>query len=60
MATFKQKVASSVQTFLENFQSHLAEISDEQIFDLLATGETYANKVANIKLHAVQTAFHLR
>ena len=56
----KQKVASSVQTFLENFQSHLAEISDEQIFDLLATGETYANKVANIKLHAVQTAFHLR
>ncbi len=56
----KQKVASSVQTFLENFQAQLSAISDEQIFDLLATGETYANDVANTKLHAVQTAFHLR
>ena len=56
----KQKVASSVQTFLETFQNRLAEISDEQILNLLAEGETYANNVANAKLHAVQAAFHLR
>lgn len=56
----KQKIASSVQIFLENFQNQLAAISDEQIFELLAKGETYANNVANAKLHAVQTAFHLR
>lgn len=56
----KQKVAASVQTFLETFQSRLATISDEQILNLLAEGEIYANQVANTKLHAVQTAFHLR
>ncbi len=56
----KQKVAESVSTFLEAFQDHLAAISDEQILELLAEGETYANRVANTKLHAVQTAFHLR
>lgn len=56
----KQKVASSVQTFLENFQNQLAEISDQQILDLLASGETYANTVANHKLHQVQKAFGLR
>ncbi len=56
----KQKVAESVSTFLEAFQDHLATISDEQILGLLAEGETYANRVANTKLHAVQTAFHLR
>lgn len=56
----KQKVASSVQTFLEAFQSQMQEISDPQILDLLAQGETYANEVANTKLHDVQTAFHLR
>ncbi len=56
----KQKVATSVQTFLETFQSRLATISDEQILNLLAEGEIYANQVANTKLHAVQTAFHLR
>lgn len=56
----KQKVAASVQTFLETFQNRLATISDEQILNLLAEGEIYANQVANTKLHAVQTAFHLR
>ncbi len=56
----KQKVASSVQTFLENFQNQLAEISDQQILDLLTSGETYANTVANRKLHQIQKAFGLR
>lgn len=56
----KQKVAASVKTFLEDFQSHLEQISDQEILDLLETGETYANEVANHKLHQVQQAFGLR
>ncbi len=56
----KQKVAASVKTFLEDFQSHLEQISDQEILDLLETGETYANEVANRKLHQVQQAFGLR
>lgn len=56
----KQKVAASVKTFLEDFQSHLEQISDQEILDLLKTGETYANEVANHKLHQVQQAFGLR
>lgn len=56
----KQKVATSVQTFLETFQARMQDISDDRILDLLAEGETYANEVANAKLHTVQTAFHLR
>lgn len=56
----KQKVAASVKTFLEDFQNHLGQISDQEILDLLETGETYANEVANRKLHQVQQAFGLR
>ena len=56
----KQKVATSVSTFLDDFQRKLATISDAEILDLLATGEAYANAVANRKLAAVQTAFGLR
>lgn len=56
----KQKVASSVKTFLETFQSNLAAIDDEDIHELLATGETYANTVADQKLLQVQKAFGLR
>lgn len=56
----KQKVAASVKTFLEDFQSHLEQISDQEILDLLETGETYANEVANRKLHQAQQAFGLR
>lgn len=56
----KQKVATSVQTFLETFQAKLREISDAEIMDLLAVGENYANEVANAKLYQVQKAFGLR
>ena len=56
----KQKVAASVKTFLEDFQNHLGQISDQEILDLLETGETYANEVANRKLHKAQQAFGLR
>lgn len=56
----KQKVADSVATFLESFQKRFATISDQEVLDYLAIGESYANQVANTKLHAAQTAFHLR
>ncbi len=56
----KQKVAESVQTFLEVFQEKLADIDDDVVFDLLQTGEVYANTVANQKLHEVQKCVGLR
>lgn len=56
----KQKVAESVATLLTDFQRKLAAISDQEILDLLTTGEAYANRVANAKLLEVQKAFHLR
>lgn len=56
----KQKVASSVEWLLTDFQARLAEISDEEVVALLESGEKYANEVANKKLFAVQKAFHLR
>lgn len=56
----KQKVSESVRVLLEDFQTKLAEISDQQILDLLESGEIYANEVANQKLHEAQVAFRLR
>lgn len=56
----KQKVAEDVATFLQDFQRKLATISDQEVLDLLATGEKYANQVANAKLLEAQKAFHLR
>ncbi len=56
----KQKVASSVKALLEDFQARLAEVKDDEIMQLLETGEAYANEVANQKLHQVQRAFGLR
>lgn len=56
----KQKVATSVSTFLTDFQNKLGEIKDETILELLETGEKYANSVSNQKLIKVQQAFHLR
>ncbi len=56
----KQKVATSVVVFLENFQKQLAEIEDSRILELLASGEEYANEVANRKLEKVQELVHLR
>lgn len=56
----KQKVAESVSTMLTDFQSKFATISNQEILDLLETGEAYANQVANQKLLAVQQAFKLR
>ncbi|MBR2997114.1 tryptophan--tRNA ligase [Candidatus Saccharibacteria bacterium] len=56
----KQKVASSVSEFLEDFQNKVAQISDADVEKILEKGETYANEVANQKLHAVQKLVGLR
>lgn len=56
----KKKVAEDVSVFIGEFQRKLATISDQEVLDLLAQGEDYANQVANAKLLEVQKAFHLR
>ena len=56
----KKQVASSVSQMLSEFQEKLAGISDEQVMELLETGEKYANEVANAKLSEVQKVFGLR
>jgi len=57
----KSQVANSVSTTLADFQAKLTKISDDNIVhELFKAGEPYANKVANAKLHQVQTALGLR
>ena len=56
----KKKVAESVSEMLEVFQSKLAEVSDDQVYELLESGEKYANEVANRKLYEVQKLVGLR
>ncbi len=56
----KKAVAESVANFLTEFQKRVAEISDEQVLEILESGEQYANQVAQQKLHKVQTALGLR
>lgn len=56
----KKQVATSVQAMLKDFQTDLSTITDQQIYDLLASGEQYANQIANAKLLEVQKAFGLR
>jgi tryptophanyl-tRNA synthetase len=56
----KQKVATSVQNFLTDFQSRVAAISDQKVIAVLETGESYANTVANAKLYKVQSVLGLR
>ncbi len=56
----KKKVAESVSGMLTAFQMELAKISDEQVYELLESGEKYANRVANEKLLEAQKAFGLR
>jgi tryptophanyl-tRNA synthetase len=56
----KNQVATSVKTFLEDFQDRAAKITDNQVIKVLEQGETYANQTANAKLHQVQVALGLR
>ena len=56
----KRTVAESVSKMLTDLQSNLAEIPDEKVFEIFRSGETYANEVANAKLHEAQKAVGLR
>ncbi|MBR3180176.1 tryptophan--tRNA ligase [Candidatus Saccharibacteria bacterium] len=56
----KKQVGDDVANMLEAFQAKLAAISDDYVLELLKSGESYANEVANTKLLAVQKAIHLK
>lgn len=56
----KKKVATSVKTFLEDFQARFAQISNEDVEKILMQGEEYANKVAGAKLEEVQKLIGLK
>lgn len=56
----KQTVAEDVATFLGEFQRKYAAIGDDEVLELLAKGEAYANDVAGRKLLQVQKAIGLR
>ncbi len=56
----KKQVAASVSKLLTDFQVRINEISDDQVYELLESGERYANEVANTKLLEVQKAVGLR
>lgn len=58
--TLKQAVADGVAQTLTEFQAKMANITDEQVYQLLEEGEKYANEIANAKLYEAQKAFHLR
>lgn len=58
--TLKQAVADGVAQALTEFQAKMANITDEQVYQLLEKGEKYANEIANAKLYEAQKAFHLR
>ena len=55
----KRKVAETVEHFLANFQEKVAQITDEQVEEVLRKGEQYANTVANAKLARIQKAVGL-
>jgi len=56
----KNQVATTVKTFLEDFQAKVSAISDEQVIEVLKRGEIHANQIANTKLHQVQSVLGLR
>lgn len=56
----KKAVARSVQTILTELQNRVAQISDDEVLNLLVEGELYANDYANTKLQAVQKLIGLR
>ncbi len=56
----KKQVASSVSSFLSDFQENISAIPDEMVYELLETGEEYANNVADKKLLELQKALNLR
>ena len=58
--SLKRAVAEAVATFLTDFQTRLADISDETLLATLERSERAMNEVANITLLRVQKAVGLR
>lgn len=56
----KQAVAGSVETFLQDFQSQLADVDDNAILTKLETSEKLMNETANKTLLKVHQAVGLR
>ena len=56
----KRAVAEAVATFLTDFQTRLADISDETLLATLERSERAMNEVASITLLRVQKAVGLR
>ena len=56
----KKQVASSVSSFLADFQENISAIPDEMVYELLETGEEHANNVADKKLLELQKVLNLR
>lgn len=56
----KKQVAGGVEKMLTAFHEKLAKITDEEVYELMQTGEKYANEKANKKLFELQKAFQLR
>ncbi|MES2876414.1 MAG: tryptophan--tRNA ligase [Patescibacteria group bacterium] len=57
---FKAIVADEVKTFLEAFQSHLSDVSEDSVLKKLISSESAMNNQANGRLLAVQQAVGLR
>lgn len=57
---FKANLAQLTAEFLGSFQNRVAEISDQEIVEVLEKSERAMNEVANKKLHKVQVAVGLR
>ena len=56
----KKQVANTVSNFLANFQAKVQAVSDSEVEEILARGESYANEIANRKLHLVQQVIGIR
>ena len=56
----KKQVGETVANFLQEFHAKLANISNEQVYDVLAKGEKYANEISNKKLLEVQKLVGLK
>jgi len=56
----KKQVATTVESFLADFQAKYKEVNEEEVLSILEQGELKANKIANETLLRVQKAVGLR
>lgn len=56
----KKAVAEAVRAGLMEFQERMSKVSDDDIYELLGSGEKYANHIAGAKLLEAQKAIGLR